>query len=64
MLKIGESKWVKYGGWIFVIPWILQLIWDSINGQHTLTIDFIEGYWFGGFMAVVALFCAGKLGSR
>ncbi len=63
MLNIKEDRWGKYGGWIFFIPLVLQLIWDSVKGQP-FNGFFIEVYFFGGFMAVVALLCAGKIGSR
>ncbi len=61
MLNIKEDRWRRYGGWIFVAPLVLQLIWDGINGQSLY--DF-KAYVFGGFRAVVALLCAGKIGSR
>lgn len=63
MLKIEKEKWSKYGGWVFFIPLALQLIWDGIKGRAFNDL-FIEVYLFGGFMAVVALLCARKIGSR
>ncbi|GEM_PF-4414988 len=63
MLKIKEDKWSKYGGWVFVIPLALQLVWDGITGRPYDS-DFVQLYLFGGFMAVVALLCARKIGPR
>lgn len=63
MPNIKKDNWGKYGGWIFVIPLVSQLIWGGINGQ-SFNEFFVEVYLFGGFMSVVALFCAGKISSR
>ena len=63
MLNIKEDKWKKYGGWVFVVPLVLQLMWDGIIGRPYDS-DLVQLYLFGGFMAGGALFCAGKIGSR
>lgn len=60
MTNIKETKWRRYGGWIFVAPIVLNFFIERPNSFAY----FLEVYIFGGFMAIVALFLAGKIGKQ